>query len=242
MKKFTLVLFTLLTLLPLGSWAESITIEGVKYQCYSDYAEVSGISYSLGSVTILPEVTVEEVTLKVTKFASGALNDCPNLKSLTIGENISNIPADMFKNCSGLQTLIFKNTKLNVQSLSLDFIQSQVNPALCIIVDGVKYYHKGEWSDANHYFAVGNGSNGSGFHAATASGNQLKVLAKVCKVNVTTISNNAFYSVAAGYSISLPSSITTISNASFIRNLLRAIKVDGSLPRLAAMPLTPISI
>ena len=228
MKKFTLVLFTLLTLLPLGSWAESTTIEGVKYQCYSDYAEVSGISYSLGSVTILPEVTVEEVTLKVTKFASGALNDCPNLKSLTIGENISNIPADMFKNCSGLQTLIFKNTKLNVQSLRLDFIQSQVNPALCIIVDGVKYYHKGEWSDANHYFAVGNGSNGSGFHAATASGNQLKVLAKVCNANVTTISNNAFYSVAAGYSISLPSSITTISNASFIRNLLRAIKVDGS--------------
>ena len=226
MKKFTLVLFTLLTLLPLGSWAESITIEGVKYQCYSDYAEVSGISYSLGSVTILPEVTVEEVTLKVTKFASGALNDCPNLKSLTIGENISNIPADMFKNCSGLQTLIFKNTKLNVQSLSLDFIQSQVNPALCIIVDGVKYYHKGEWSDANHYFAVGNGSNGSGFHAATASGNQLKVLAKVCKANVTTISNNAFYSVAAGYSISLPSSITTISNASFIRNMLKAINVD----------------
>lgn len=226
MKKFTLVLFTLLTLLPLGSWAESITIEGVKYQCYSDYAEVSGISYSLGSVTILPEVTVEEVTLKVTKFASGALNDCPNLKSLTIGENISNIPADMFKNCSGLQTLIFKNTKLNVQSLRLDFIQSQVNPALCIIVDGVKYYHKGEWSDANHYFAVGNGSNGSGFHAATASGNQLKVLAKVCKANVTTISNNAFYSVAAGYSISLPSSITTISNASFIRNMLTAINVD----------------
>ncbi len=226
MKKLTLVLFTLLTLLPLGSWAESITIEGVKYQCYSDYAEVSGISYSLGSVTILPEVTVEEVTLKVTKFASGALNDCPNLKSLTIGENISNIPADMFKNCSGLQTLIFKNTKLNVQSLRLDFIQSQVNPALCIIVDGVKYYHKGEWSDANHYFAVGNGSNGSGFHAATASGNQLKVLAKVCKANVTTISNNAFYSVAAGYSISLPSSITTISNASFIRNMLTAINVD----------------
>jgi hypothetical protein len=231
MKKFTLVLFTLLTLLPLGSWAESITIEGVTYDYSGTTATVTSIENTKTEAVIPAQINVgtdEPQEVNITAIEATAFSGCVNLKTLTIGENVTTIPADVFKDCSGLQTLIFKNTKLNVQSLSLNFTQSQVNPALCIIVDGVKYYHKGEWSDANHYFAVGNGSNGSGFHAATANGNQLTVLGKVCKANVTTISNNAFYSVAAGYSISLPSSITTISNASFIRNLLTAINVDDS--------------
>ena len=232
MKKFTLVLFTLLTLLPLGSWADEYVIDGITFSYTSGIVTVKSVDENATNAEIPAQINVgtTEVpqVINITAIDATAFSGCVNLKTLTIGENVTTIPADVFKDCSGLQTLIFKNTKLNVQSLSLDFIQSQVNPALCIIVDGVKYYHKGEWSDANHYFAVGNGSNGSGFHAATASGNQLKVLAKVCNANVTTISNNAFYSVAAGYSISLPSSITTISNASFIRNLLRAIKVDGS--------------
>ena len=209
--------------------ALTIVFNGLKYKhlnsWYSDDSfEVIGHTDDAAvSYTIIDAIN----GIDVTGISYNALNGCTNLQTLTIGENVTTIPADVFKDCSGLQTLVFKNTKLDVQNLSFNFTQSQVNPALCIIIDGVKYYHKGEWSDANHYFAVGNGSNGSGFDAATASGNQLKVLAKVCKANVTTISNNAFYSVAARYSISLPSSITTISNASFIRNMLTAINVDS---------------
>jgi len=232
MKKFTLVLFTLLTLLPLGSWAADYVIDVITFSYTSgSVATVKSVDESATNAEIPAQINVgttdEPQVINITAIEATAFRGCVNLKTLTIGENVTTIPADVFKDCSGLQTLVFKNTKLDVQNLSFNFTQSQVNPALCIIIDGVKYYHKGEWSDANHYFAVGNGSNGSGFDAATASGNQLKVLAKVCKANVTTISNNAFYSVAARYSISLPSSITTISNASFIRNMLTAINVDS---------------
>lgn len=231
MKKFTLVLFTLLTLLPLGSWADDYVINVITFSYTSgSEATVKSVDESATNVEIPAQINVGTIdvpqNINITAIEATAFSGCVNLKTLTIGENVTTIPADVFKDCSGLQTLIFKNTKLDIQNLSFKFTQSQVNPALCIIVDGVKYYHKGEWSDTNHYFAVGNGSNGSGFHAATANGSQLTVLGKVCNANVTTISNNAFYNVAARYIISLPSSITTISNASFIRNLLTAINVD----------------
>lgn len=227
MKKLTLVLFTLLTLLPLGSWAESITIDGIDYQCYSDYAAVEKVHDKVSAST-LPTLTIErngeEVTLKVERILSGALDECTELKTFTLSENINNIPADVFKNCKKLQTLTINNSNI-LQTLSINFTQSAVDPSLVINCNGVAYYHMGTWSDSNQYFAVGNGSNGSGFDAASANLETLAILNTVCNINVTTISDRAFYRVANGRGLSLPINVTKISDVSFLGNHLKTITV-----------------
>lgn len=227
MKKFTLVLFTLLTLLPLGSWAQSITIDGIDYQCYNDYAAVEKVHDKVSAST-LPKLTIErngeEVTLKVERILSGALDECTELKTFTLSENINNIPAEVFKNCKKLQTLTINNSNI-LQTLSIYFTQSAVDPSLVINCNGVAYYHMGTWSDSNQYFAVGNGSNGSGFDAASANPDTLAILNTVCNINVTTISNRAFYRVANGRNLSLPINVTKISDVSFLGNHLKTITV-----------------
>ena len=228
MKKFTLVLFTLLTLLPLGSWAESITIEGVTYDYSGTTATVTSIENTKTEAVIPAQINVgtteEPQKINITTIGATAFSGCVNLKTLTIGENVTTIPADVFKDCKKLQTLTINNSNF-LQTLSINFTQSAVDPSLVINCNGVAYYHMGTWSDSNQYFAVGNGSNGSGFDAASANPETLAILNTVCNINVTTISNRAFYRVANGRNLSLPINVTKISDVSFLGNHLKTITV-----------------
>ena len=232
MKKFTLVLLSLLTLLPLGAWAEVKThfVAGVTYtyDTNNPAAQVNMVDPGVSSVEILAEITVqiggEDHIFKVTSFNSSALRNCTSLKSLTIGENIASIPADLFKDCSALLTLTIKKTSM-LSNLSIYFTQSSLNTELCIISGGIQYFHHGAWNDSKSYFSVGNGSRGYGYDAVTRNGDELTVLEKVCNIPVTTIADNAFYNTASGCSIFIPKSITTISSLSFVANKLRRFSV-----------------
>jgi len=232
MKKFTLVLLSLLTLLPLGAWAEVKThfVAGVTYtyDTNNPAAQVNMVNPGVSSVEILAEITVqiggEDHIFKVTSFNSSALRNCTSLKSLTIGENIASIPADLFKDCSALLTLTIKKTSM-LSNLSINFTKSSLNTELCIISGGIQYFHHGAWNDSKSYFSVGNGSRGYGYDAVTRNGNELTVLEKVCNIPVTTIADNAFYNTASGCSIFIPKSITTISSLSFVANKLTRFSV-----------------
>lgn len=232
MKKFTLVLLSLLTLLPLGAWAEVKThfVAGVTYtyDTNNPAAQVNMVDPGASSVEILAEITVqiggEDHIFKVTSFNSSALRNCTSLKSLTIGENIASIPADLFKDCSALLTLTIKKTSM-LSNLSINFTQSSLNTELCIISGGIQYFHHGAWNDSKSYFSVGNGSRGYGYDAVTRNGDELTVLEKVCNIPVTTIADNAFYNTASGCSIFIPKSITTISSLSFVANKLTRFSV-----------------
>ena len=232
MKKFTLVLLSLLTLLPLGAWAEvkSYFVAGVTYSYDTDnhVAQVNKVDPSVSSAEIPAEITVqiggEDDKYKVTSFHSSALQNCSSLKSLTIGENITSIPSDLFKDCSALQTLTIKKTSI-LSNLSISFTQSALNAELCIISGGLRYYHHGAWNASGNYFSVGDGSRGYGYDAVTRDGDELAVLEKVCNIPVTTIADNAFYGTASDCSISIPKSITTISSLSFVANKLKSFSV-----------------
>ena len=233
MKKFTLVLLSLLTLLPLGAWAEVGTtriIGGVVYvyDTSNSTALVNMVDPSVLSAEIPAEITVqiggEDQVFKVTSFLNNALKSCSSLKSLTIGENIGSIPTGLFKDCSALQTLTIKKTSM-LSGLNINFIQSALNAELCIISGGLRYYHHGAWNSSGNYFSVGDGSRGYGYDAVTRDGDELKVLEKVCNIPVTTIADNAFYGTAFGCSISIPKSITTITSLSFVSNKLKSFSV-----------------
>ena len=167
----------------------------------------------------------------VTTIYNYAFSGCSNLKSLTVGENVSAIPANLFDDCSSLKTLTIKETSL-LSGLSINSAQSQLPTNICIISAGIKYYHHGAWNATNDYFSVGDGTNSTGFDDNTKSGNSLNVLASIgtdTPIPVTTIADNAFYGTASGFSISLPNSITSISALSFASNNLTSFSVaDGN--------------
>ena len=167
----------------------------------------------------------------VTTIYNYAFSGCSNLKSLTVGENVLAIPANLFDDCSSLKTLTIKNTSL-LSGSSINSALSQLPSDICIISAGIKYYHHGEWNSANDYFSVGDGTNSTGFDDNTKSGNSLNVLASIgtsTPIPVTTIADNAFYGTASGFSISLPNSITSISALSFASNNLTSFSVaDGN--------------
>lgn len=229
MKKFTLVLFTLLTLLPLGSWADDYVIDDITFSYTSgSVATVKSVDESATNVEIPAQINVGTTeapqNINITAIDATAFSGCVNLKTLTIGENVTTIPADVFEDCKKLQTLTINNSNF-LQTLSINFTQSAVDPSLVINCNGVAYYHMGTWSDSNQYFAVGNGSNGSGFDAASANPETLAILNTVCNINVTTISDRAFYRVANGRNLSLPINVTKISDVSFLGNHLKTITV-----------------
>ena len=243
MKKFTLVLLSLLTLLPLGAWAEVGTtriIGGVVYvyDTSNSTALVNMVDPSVSSAEIPAEITVqiggEDQVFKVTSFLNNALKSCSSLKSLTIGENIGSIPTGLFKDCSALQTLTIKKTSM-LSGLNINFTQSALNAELCIISGGLRYYHHGAWNASGNYFSVGDGSRGYGYDAVTRDGDELAVLEKVCNIPVTTIADNAFYGTASDCSISIPKSITTISSLSFVANKLKSFSVASGNAKYKAI-------
>ena len=243
MKKFTLVLLSLLTLLPLGAWAEVGTtriIGGVVYvyDTSNSTALVNMVDPSVLSAEIPAEITVqiggEDQVFKVTSFLNNALKSCSSLKSLTIGENIGSIPTGLFKDCSALQTLTIKKTSM-LSGLNINFTQSALNAELCIISGGLRYYHHGAWNASGNYFSVGDGSRGYGYDAVTRDGDELAVLEKVCNIPVTTIADNAFYGTASDCSISIPKSITTISSLSFVANKLKSFSVASGNAKYKAI-------
>ncbi len=202
MKKITLVLFTLLTLLPLSAWADEVEIDGITYETSGTKATV--ITCADATTIIIPN----EVSISETNYS------------------ITGIDKEAFKNCGKLQTLTINNPDL-LENLDIDFVGSKVLTPLTIICKGIKYKHNGQWSGATNFFAVGDGNNGSGYDSATADEN-LIVLETVCGISVTTIADKAFNNNGGNKSIYLPKSITTISNISFSENKLSAFSIDNA--------------
>lgn len=69
-------------------------------------------SKKITSVSIGSTVTVNGVTLKVTKIASNAYKGCTKLKKVTIGANVSSIGSKAFYGCKNLKSITIKTTKL----------------------------------------------------------------------------------------------------------------------------------
>lgn len=235
MKKFTLVLFTLLTLIPINIWAEVTTIDGVTYEYSGSIATVKSIDASITSAIIPATITIEiEETshiYNVTSIASNAFSGCTELRTLTIEAEItsSNFASNALKDCESLQTLIFKQCS-SLSSLNINFVGSSISSNLCIVYHGIKYYHQKAWSAADNYFSVGNESNSTGFDNSTKNESSLNILENVCKIPVTKIAKNAFSKTAENCSINIPKSITTISDLSFVQNKLTSINVANDNP------------
>lgn len=85
MKKITLVLFTLLTLLPLGVWADEITTGNVTYTYTVGEPNASvKIVASETNVTIPATITIDDTEYTVNAIDKEAFKDCGSLQTLII--------------------------------------------------------------------------------------------------------------------------------------------------------------
>ena len=119
MKKFTLVLFTLLTIItPPNAWGEEYVNNGVTYE-YTPVTEGDGVA-TVKSVNTSAEaieipasftITVEEVnhTYNITAITSNAFAGCSALETLTIGDNVTSLSDNIFSDCTELRTLTIGN-------------------------------------------------------------------------------------------------------------------------------------
>ncbi|MBR4920040.1 MAG: leucine-rich repeat protein [Prevotella sp.] len=180
MKKFTLVLFTLLALLPQGLWAAEKTINGVTYRYESATATVIGVSdNTVTSITIPSIITVSETDYNVT----------------VIGDNA-------FKGCTQLTNVIFEGTSFPTTWGTNVF--NGLRPNLKITFDGIEYTHQGStWNNGDIFKVTGHTDSGNYTIINAINNIPVREIAKnalgglsnktvTIPENITTISNQAF--------------------------------------------------
>ncbi len=204
MKKFTLVLITLLTLLPMGVWGEETTIDGVTYEYSGTTASVKSVATSATSATILSSFQVSETTYTVTAIANNAFNNCTVLGTLTFEGNTVGL---------------LNNTTFGA-----------ANASMIIISNNIKYKHNGTWNSGDNFIVTGYVSNSPTDYTVIESINNIdvteigkKAFANLSSKNVhiskkvINISNEAFIYLTNG----------ALDNA----NNLNSITVDAENPK-----------
>ncbi|MBQ9677791.1 MAG: leucine-rich repeat domain-containing protein [Prevotella sp.] len=199
MKKITLVLFTLLTLLPLSAWGtiQTHVIDGVTYNYDDADANHSAIVASV-STTASTATIHSKFTIAATNYTVTSIND------------------NAFSGCSVLTTLVLTGTDINIIS-NIDL--TTLPKTLIIKFGGVGYYHQGTW--ASGYYTVGDGNSQSGYSALPTgytTPTDITILNAINGVAVTKILSNAFNGAHNIQYLTIPNSITEIANNAFASN------------------------
>lgn len=112
MKK--LILTLTIALMALGSWAQSFNIRDLQYWVISDKektVEVTGLSGELPNLLNIPEtVTRDGIEYKVISIREGAFDkyrgeNSENLKTIFIGDNVTELPKSFMSNMTQLATV-----------------------------------------------------------------------------------------------------------------------------------------
>ena len=124
-RTYLLVIFAFL-LMALPGWAQNVVQESVeiantdgtelKYKLYSDYTAtlLGATSEEISALNIPASVTYGEQEYKVTKIGDDAFEVYPYLKSISGGENITEIGVNAFHGCSALIGNIEFNKVTNI--------------------------------------------------------------------------------------------------------------------------------
>ncbi len=63
------------------------------------------------------KVTIDGISCKVTGISDNAFKNCKNLKTVTIGSNVSKIGKQAFYGCSAISKITIKTTKLKASTV-----------------------------------------------------------------------------------------------------------------------------
>ncbi len=92
------------------SWADEITVDGIKYDAVKSTKQATVISniYS-GDVVIPSSFMYDDVEYSVTSIGDNAFSDCEGLTSVTIPNSVTNLGSSAFQDCPGLTSITIPN-------------------------------------------------------------------------------------------------------------------------------------
>ena len=102
------------------AWAETFTVDGIRYSTTDYTAAVTGTTIETGDVVIPSYVIYNDVVYNVTSIKSlfyGAFEGRSGLTSITIPNSVTSIGNNAFKNCSGLTSVTLPNGLTSIGSM-----------------------------------------------------------------------------------------------------------------------------
>ena len=207
MKIITLVLITLLSLLPMGSWgAVSTIIDGITYSYDPEDVEQGATVTHVAdatSITIPYEIKIGDVTYQIRSINDNAIANCSSLTALHIAAEVSIDNLNKHENAT-ISTFSYK---------------------------GICYYLQN-----GQTYSVGNGSDSDAKASYTIKEGykNVQILSSIWTISVTTIKPKAFKNVGGFSTISIPSTITEIGSNAFYGALFTSYTVNEDNPNYSS--------
>ena len=214
MKKVYLIF--LLALLPLFASAETVEINGIRYNVNPEAktAEVirSGSGEYSGVVVIPQNVTFNNIACKVTSIGSSAFYNCYDLNSVTIPNSVTSIGYNAFHGCSGLTSVTIP---ANVTSIGGNAFSGCSSLTSVTIPNSVTSIGSGAFSGTAWYNNQPDGIVYAGkvlyiYKGTMPDGTKVKI-----KDGTLSIAESAFSGCSGLASVTIPNSVTSISGYAF---------------------------
>ena len=110
---------------PMTSWAQKVTIDGVKYDFYfedgNNYANVVGCKpEKQGDLVIPSSVSFDGKEYSVTGIGDRAFSDCIGLTSAVISEGVTYIGCNAFSDCIGLTSIDIPKSVIEIDEAAFN--------------------------------------------------------------------------------------------------------------------------
>ncbi len=204
-----------LLLLPAMVWAQTVTVNGLKYEVntlnYTATVAQQGTEAVTGAITIPSTITVYSEDFTVTSIGRNAFNGCTGLTSITIGNSVTSIGDWAFYGCNGLTSISIPNSVTSIGDWAFEFCEGLTS---IDIPNSVKSIGRGAFlcctgltsiTIPNSVTSIGDGAFGycTGLTSIDIPN------------SVTSIGNSAFGRCGGLTSITIPNSVTSIGDAAF---------------------------
>ena len=237
MKK--VLIFLVLTLVPMLASADPVEIDGIYYNLNSDgnVAEVTDNpnKYS-GDVVIPASVAYEDEEYSVTTIGEWAFSNCSGLTSVTIPNSVTSIGNSAFYGCSSLTSITIPNSVTSIGGLAF---YGCSNLAYITIPNSVTSIGGNAFSECSGLTSVTipnsvTSIGGSAFSSCSAltsivveTGNPTYDSPDNCNAIIETASNTLLYGCM---NTTIPNSVTSIGSSAFYGcSGLTSIKIPSSV-------------
>ncbi|MBO7433030.1 MAG: leucine-rich repeat protein [Salinivirgaceae bacterium] len=195
------------------AWAQTITIDGLYYNCIStSYTRVYMAEDTLsGDIVIPAEIIIDGITYKVTDIGYRGFKNCTGLTSVIISDGIKNISYEAFEGCSNLTSVSIPNSVTTIEGDAFQNCISLKEVALpdnLTVIPKQLFYH----CDSLTSVSIPDGIKTIQYSAFYGCG---KLTSLSIPNSVTNIGESAFEGCSQLKTVNIPDSVTSISDRLF---------------------------